>query len=73
MKWFLLATMCLPGIQDPLCIKMHGDTMYETGELCAQDRNKYFLALSHVANDYKGTFSIQCIDSFPISEFVVKK
>ena len=73
MKWFLLATMCLPGAQEDLCIRMHGDMMYDTGELCAVDRNNHFTDLVYITQEYRGTFKIQCVDSFSIEEFLGKQ
>ena len=73
MKWFLLATMCLPGAQEDLCIRMHGDMMCDTGELCAVDRNKHFTDLIYITQEYRGTFKIQCVDSFSIEEFLGKQ
>jgi len=70
MKWFLVATMCLPGYNEQLCLKMHSDIIYQTSETCVQQRNKYFYKLSSVVNEYKGQFSIRCIDSFSIQEFL---
>ena len=52
---------------------MHGDIMYDTGELCSVDRNQYFTDLMYVTQEYKGTFSIQCVDSFSIEEFLGKE
>ena len=70
MKWFLVATMCLPGYNEQLCLKMHSDIIYQTSETCVQQRNEYFYKLSTVVNEYKGQFSIRCIDSFSIQEFL---
>ena len=53
MKWFLLATMCLPGAQ--------------------VDRNKHFTDLVYITQEYRGTFKIQCVDSFSIEEFLGKQ
>ena len=37
------------------------------------EKNKYFTDLMYVTQEYKGTFSIQCVDSFSIEEFLGKE
>jgi len=73
MKWFLLASMCLPSVGENLCVRMHSDISYNTLEECTLDRNQYFGNLVNLANEYGGTFKMICVDSFSIQEFVSKE
>ena len=70
MKWFLIATMCLPGYGEQLCIRMHSDFIYDSSQMCIEKRNEYFSKLGVVATEYKGHFSIRCTDSYSIQEFI---